>query len=203
MHFDLVKASIASLLVSERNEQLSLLATAGATQSDIDNNYDFNVFKDMFSFPDASQLPCVNLYNARGTFDSGKSYTDSKWHVYSLAVDIYSISTSEPDADADALASKRLDYLWAQTFQILGSEENWHKGLKDIIRSTKITSWEQKLIKTGGKDTAEAILAIQATLELQFEEPTEIFIGEALETLVASLEINDEFISPYVTVQIT
>ena len=203
MRFELVKASIASLLATERDEQAVLLATAGKTQAEIDNNYDFNVFKDMFALPDAGQLPCVNIYDKGGSFDPSKGYTDSKWHTYELAVDCYSISTAEPDSDADVLAAARLNYLWAQVFQILGSEEHWHKGLKDIVRTTRFTNWQQTIVTMGSNDTAEQILAVQANLELQFEEPTERVLGETLEEIVASLEIDDQFISPFVTALIS
>lgn len=207
MMFDLVKASIASLLVSERDNQLALLATAGKTQDELDNNYDFNVFKDLYRFPDAEDLPMVNIYNANGDFVSGKgkNYTDSKWHTYSLAIDCYSISTAEEALGggavrADKLAAARLDYLWAQVFQTLSAEENFYKGLQDVVRSATITNWTQKMVKFGGdEETAESILAVQAVLELQFEETTEIVTGETLEELVASLEIDDQYISPFYT----
>jgi len=201
MKFELVKASIASLLVAERNNQLALLAAPPYELSStvIDNDYDFNVFKDAFAVPDASELPCINVYNKDGAFDAGKGYTDSKWHTYNLAVDCYSISCAEPEADASKLASARLDYLWGQAFGILSSEENWHKGLKDIIRVARFTDWQQKIVVIGSDEAAEQILTIQSTLELQFEEPTERVSGEPLEELVASLEIDEQFISPFVT----
>lgn len=206
MYYSLVKSSIASLMASERNNQLQKLSDAGYDEDDIANNYDFNVFKDLYRFPDASELPMINIYNDNGSFDSNKSYIDSKWHVYRLAVDCYSVSTAEEDdlsVGADQLAAERLDYLWAQAFKTLNCEANFHKGLRDIIRGARFLSWEQKLVKVGSAESAESILAIQAVLELQFEEPTEITTGEQLELLVASLEIDDEYIDPFVRVQLT
>ncbi|MFI4894428.1 MAG: hypothetical protein ACIAQ0_13515 [Phycisphaerales bacterium JB058] len=203
MNYELVKASIASLLAAERDNQLALATTAGATDDQLANTYNFNVFTDLFALPDASQLPCVNLYNIGGDFDSGQGYTDSKWHVYNLAVDCYSISTAEPDDRADALSAARLDYLWSQVFATLGAEVNWHKGLRDVVRKARFVKWDQKMVGGGTNEVAEQILATQAILELQFEEPTEIVTGETLETIVASLEIDEQFISPFVTASIT
>jgi hypothetical protein len=203
MNFDLVKAALATLLATERDNQLTLLANAGTPQDEIDNDYYFNVVKDLFRLPDVEELPCVTIYNASGDFGTGmgKNYRGSKWHTYQVAIDCYSVSTAEDDARSDKLCAERLDYLWSQVFKSLMSEENFYVGLSSIIRNKEFRNWEQKTVRVGD-ETAETILAIQSTLELQFEEGVELITGEAFETLVTSLEIDDQFISPYVQVAI-
>ena len=203
MAYDLVKASIASLLLAERTNQIALLTTAGKTEEEIENDYYFNIFKDLYRLPDASELPAINIYNLGGEFNTGmgRSYTDSKWHTYRLAVDCYSVSCAEDGERADKLAAERLDYLMAQVFFTLGSEENFHKGLKDIVRTAKWLSWEQKKWDVG-EDSAEFILATQGIFELQFAENTQIVTGEPLETIVTNLEIDSQFLSPFITKQL-
>lgn len=204
MKYDLVKASIASLLLAERTNQIVLLGEAEKTETEIDNGYYFNVFKDLYHLPDASELPAINVYNAGGEFGTGmgKNYTDSKWHTYRMGLDCYSISCSEPGSEAYKLAAARLDYLFAQAFHTMNAQANFHKGLKTIVRTAKLLTWEQK--NWGVTDNpAEVILAIQSIFELQFNEPTEIVTGEPLEMLVASLEIDDQFLSPFIVKQLT
>ena len=200
MKYELVKASIASLFLTERTNQLALLAAAEISDDVIANDYYFNIFKDLYRLPDASELPAINIYNVGGDFGqgSGRNYLDSKWHTYRLAVDCYAVSCAEEDYSSDKLAAERLDYLFAQAHHILGSEENFHKGLKSIVRTSKMLSWEQKRWNQP-EVSAETFLSIQALFELQFEEPTEIVSGVPLEEIVASLEIDEQFISPFIT----
>lgn len=203
MYFDLVKASMATLLYNERVNQEALLALAGKTATEIDNDYFFNVYKDKFRLPDASFLPAVNIRNHEGNFGGpSPNIMAGKWHSYFLSVECYSISMAEPDEAADKLAADRLDYLWAQVFKTFESEENFHKGLEGIVRKARFTEWKQNKyeISESDSDTAQVILAIQAIYELQFEEPTEMITGDAFEELVADLEIDDQFISPFVTI---
>jgi len=204
MNFDLVKASMASILYNERLNQEALLATAGKTPTEIDNDYFFNVFKDKFRLPDVEYLPAVNIRNHRGDFGVGMSRNTlaNKWHSYYLSIECYSVSAAEPDEAADKLAADRLDYLWAQTFKTFESEENFHKGLRSIIRKSGFVSWEQHKyeVSEANSDTGEVILAIQGIYELQFDEQTEMITGDAFETLVASLEIEEQFINPFVTI---
>jgi hypothetical protein len=204
-------SSIASLLATERNNQAALATAAGKTETEISNNYYFNVFKDLYRFPDVSHLPMVNVYNARGDFDSAQSTTASKRHSYNLAIDCYVASTAEVDPSdanvsirADKLTAARLDYLWAQVWGTLMAEQNWHKGLRDLVRVARFTEWEQKRVSMGGEDDgAECVLGIQSILELQFDEKVEIITGEPLEQIVIDLEIDDQFISPFVTANIS
>ena len=155
----------------------------------------------VLAVPDAAQLPCVNIYNSRASFDSSKSYTDLKYHTYNLAIDCYSVSCAEPGERADFLSAARLDYLWSQVFLTLSAEENWFKGLSAVVKVARFTDWAQKIIDIGSKEAAAQVLAIQSTLELQFEEPTETVLGAPLEEIVTSLEIDDQFISPFITAQ--
>ena len=204
MRFELVKASMASLLATERNNQVAILQGQGMPAVEIDNNYYFNVFKDKFRLPDAAELPAVNIRNARGVFGAGSpNILSGKWHTYNVSIECYSISCAEPDEDADKLAAARLDYLFSQVFSTFESEENFYKGLSTIVRSARFLEWEQHQyeISESNTDTAEVILAVRAIYELQFEEPTEMITGDAFEELVASLHIDEEFISPFVTIQ--
>ena len=204
MNFDLVKASMATILYNEMQNQNTLLLADGKTAEEIDNNYFFNVYKDRYRLPDAAYLPAVNIRNHKGTFGvDSPNIMASKWHSYLLSIECYSISTAEPNEAADKLAADRLDYLWAQVFKTFESEENFHKGLRSIVRKARFLDWEQHKydIKGSDTDTAEVILAIQAIYELQFEEPTEMITGDAFEKLVASLEIDEQFISPFVTIE--
>ena len=206
MKYDLVKAAMASMLATERDNQLTLAAAAGKTEAEVANDYDFNVFKDLYRFPDASQLPAVNIRNHRGAFGQGSPNTmGTRWHGYQVAIECYGISTAEGDERSDKLAADRLDYLFAQVFHTFEAEENFHKGLNTIVRKASFEGWEQHKYEVGGseEDTAYSILAISAIYDLQFEEPTEIISGVAFEELVANLHIREEFISPFVTIDKT
>lgn len=202
MQFELVKAAMATMLAAERDAQLAKLVTAGKTDDEISNFYDYNVFKNRFRFPDTSELPAINIRNHSGKFGvgDGKNYLDSKWHSYLLSIECYSVSTAEPNASADELAAARLDYLFSQAWNTFEAETNFHKGLRSIVRRAGFLEWKQ-LAVDDNDSSAECIIAIQGIYELQFEEPTEMMTGEDFEELVASLEIDSQFIDPFVTVQ--
>lgn len=204
MYFDLIKASMASLLLNEQVNQEALAVADGKTATEIDNGYFFNVFKDKYRLPDASYLPAVNIRNMDWSYGEGMSDSilSSKWCTYRVSIECYSVSCAEPDEAADKLAADRLDYLWAQVFQTFESEANFDKGLSAIVKRAKFTSAEQNQYEVGvsNSDTAQIILAIQGIYELQFDEPTEMITGDDFEMLVASLEIDDQFISPFVTI---
>lgn len=181
------------------------------TDEYIDNNFYFNVFKDLYRLPDASELPAINIRNHSGKFGAGagKNYLSDKWHSYVVSIECYSISTAEGDSvsntRSDQLSAARLDYLFSQAWNTFEAEANFYKNsaLQSIVRKSGFQHWEQhKYPVTGsGTDTAETILAIHGIYELQFAEPTAMVQGVPFEEIVASLEIDEEFISPFVTVR--
>lgn len=218
MNFQLVKAAMATLLVNEMNAQVAAYEAAMTTPevgdpervySDeyIENNVAFNVLLDCYNLPDVSYMPLVNIRNAEGKFGvgAGKNYLDGKWHSYFLSVECYAASaaegTAEDNARADKLAAARLDYLMAQVFGAFEAEENFYKGIKDIVRKAGFVEWKQH--KVSKDDSAETILAISAIYELQFNEPVVKVQGTEFQQLVASLEVDSQFVSPFVTVNIT
>jgi hypothetical protein len=196
MRYALIKAKIATVLEEEMSSQVVIAAPEPV---------DFKVFTDRMTHPDASDMPCLNIYNDRGAYDRSRSYTDGMHHTYRLNLDLYAQSTQETDAQGDAvgdssqLACAILDYLHSQVYGILRSEHYFTDALLDFIQEAYFTEWVQFKVKD---DAAETVVAIRSTFELQFNEPTEIITGDELQQFVVDLNLNEKFISPFLTVNL-
>lgn len=209
MNFSLVRDAVCQLIANERNAQIELAKTSGATPEWISQTIDFTVYPKRFRFPDVSDMPCVYVYFNEIEFpESGQDIQENE-ALANLRLEYYTVGKAEHGrgndgaevliCTADENAEDRLNYLTAQLYKILCCEANVKKGTNGLVGHTRIKKWE-RIFSPEDKNSAETVLGAAFTLKLGFSEPTYYAQTHEIMEFYSTLEIQDEFIDPFVRV---
>lgn len=209
MKFSLVRDAICQLLKNERDAQEELARKTGADENWISQIIDFTIYPKRFRLPDVSDMPCVFVYFNEINFPEGGQDIFENSATGTLRVEYYATGISETGVDesgnkffirtADENAEDRLNYLTAQIYKILCNESNVRKGTNDIVSHTLIKKWE-RILTPEDKNTAETVLGAAFTFELGFDEPTYYVETQEIREFYTTLDIQEEFIDPFVRV---
>lgn len=203
MNFTIARDLICQHLANERENQKKLSLKAGAEENWVSQNIDFVIFPKRFRFPDVEDMPCVYVYFNEINFSESEQDAYNNEPDANLVLEYYTVglndeADSENERTADENAEDRLEYLTAQLYKILCSEEsNIYTATGKLITGLTVKSW--KRIKTPENDnTAGTILGAKIEFNVQFAEPTYYAKTYKIEELYISLNVNKEFISPFV-----
>lgn len=204
MTFSLISAALCQLLANERDEQIKIAKSQGYTKKWINQMIDFTVYPDSFHFPDMSQMPCVFVYFNEIDFPEDMQDIYENQAIANLQVDYYTVGKTEYDRSknilktADKNASFRLDYLTAQIYKILCSEEtNVYQGTNNLITNWKLKKWE-RIISPENDNTAASVLGGSFKFEVGFTESTYYAKTHTITELYTKLNIGDNYNSPII-----
>ena len=209
MNFSLARDAICQLLKNERDAQEELARKTGADENWISQIIDFTIYPKRFRLPDASDMPCVFVYFNELSFPEDDQDIFENGCLGNLRVEYYATGKAETDVDesgnkffvrtADENAEDRLNYLTAQIYKILCNESNVRKGTNDLVSHSTIKKWE-RILTPEEKNTAETVLGAAFTFEIGFNEPTYYADTHEVREFYFTLDIQDEFIDPFVRV---
>lgn len=209
MNMSLVRDAICQLLANERDKQIELARKSGADEEWIENTLDFTIFPKRFRYPSAEDLPCVYVYFNEGTFPGEEQDIYSNNFLGNLQVEYYAGGVNEIDEDeenidysliktADTNAEDRLNYLTAQIYKILCSEEtNVYKGTDGLVNSFSIAKWK-RILTTKETSPAESVLGAMFSFNVGIEEATYYTNTTQIKEFYTKLHIRDEFTPPII-----
>ena len=209
MAFSLVRDSICELLATERDNQERIALEKGYSQEQVFQELDFVIFPKRFRIPNVKDMPCVFVYFDRMEFPEDGQFPNENYAHGNLQVDYYCMgeSTTLTDSEtgdtmtipADSMAEDRLNYLSAQLYKILCSEENFCKGTKKIVSHVRLKSW-QRIITPEELNQAATVLGGSFSFEIGFNEPAYYNNAKVIKEFYTTLKIRDEFIDPFIRV---
>jgi len=209
MNFSLVRDAICQLLKNERDAQVELARKTEAGEKWISQIIDFTIYPKRFRLPDVSDMPCVFVYFNEMKFPESEQDVYENGCLGTLRVEYYTTGKAETGVDksgnkifirtADENAEDRLSYLTAQIYKILCNESNVRKGTNDLVVHSSIKKWE-RILAPDEKNTAETVLGAAFTFEIGFNEPTYYAETRKIQEFYFTLDIQDEFIDPFVRV---
>lgn len=204
MTFSLVRDALCQLLANERNEQIKIAKSQGYTKKWINQTIDFTIYPKSFRFPDMSQMPCVFVYFNEMDFPEDMQDIYENQAIANLQVDYYAVGKTEYDRNknilktADENAEDRMNYLTAQIYKILCSEEtNVYQGTDNLITNWKIKKWE-RIISPDDDNTAGSVLGGSFKFEVGFNESTYYAQTLTITEFYTKLKIGDEYKSPII-----
>lgn len=203
MRFTLVRDAICELLASERDNQITLLKEQGFSDFEISQKFDFTVYPKRYRFPDIDEMPCVFMYFTDMEFPTDEQDIFDNYAVAKFQVEYYTAGENEEDGinlfkTADESADDRLNYLTAQIYKTLCSEEtNVYKGTQNLVKSFTLKRWKRTQTPDEANE-ARTILGGLFEFEVGFDEPTYYTNTIDVEEFYKTLRVRDEFISPYV-----
>ena len=205
MNFTLVQASICELLAKERDKQEEIAFEKGFSEEYIHQNIDFTIYPKRFRIPDVQYMPCVFVYFDNLDFPTGEQSPSNNYALANLNVDYFCCGKAELCRDdsenffsisADDNAEDRLNYLTAQIYKILFSEQNYRKNTC-LVDHVKPKQW-QRIMAPNELNQAATVLGASFTCELGFNEPTILNDTIKIKELYINLDIRDEFLSPLI-----
>lgn len=204
MNFSLVQSAICQMLANERDNQIELAESGGATDEWINQSIDFTIFPKRFRVPDYSEMPCVYIYFDEMSFPENQQDAFENYALANLSVDYFAVGKNEIEngkiiKTADENADDRLNYMTAQIYKTFCAESNIKNATNDLVRHSVLRGW--KRIATPDDDnTAATVLGAQFNFELGFDEPTYYSNTIDVHEFFTSLHISDEYISPLVKI---
>ena len=208
MVFTLVRDSVCQLLANERDNQINLALAAGKTEEEIAGEIDFTIYPKRFRIPDVSEMPCVYVYFDRMEYPQDEQAINENYALGNLQIDFYCVGETTKTTDkegntvtitADANAEDRLNYLTAQLYKILFSEQNVCKGTNKVVNHIRLKSWQRILSPEELNQTA-TVLGGSFSIELGFNEPAYYNNIVKIKEFYTTLHIKEEFIDPFVRV---
>jgi len=208
MNFTLVRDAICQHLANVRDEQKQLARQQGKTEDWIKQNIDFTIFPKRFRFPDVEDLPCVYVYFNEGSFPENLQDIYENEFVGNLQVEYYAGGITETDptqtigqqiiATADGNAEDRLQYLTAQLYKTLCSEEtNVYKATNKLVNSFKPKQWK-RILTPKDVNSVESVLGAMFTFDVGINEPTYYANTVQINEFYTKLNIKEEFLNPFV-----
>ena len=201
MVFTLVRDSVSQLIADERDRQIELALAAGKTSEYIQDNIDFTVYPKRFRVPAVNDMPCVYVYFNRMDYPQELQATNENYALGNLIVEFYCCGESTTEATADENAEIRLNYLAAQLYKILCSEQNVYKGTNKVVTHNRLKSWQRILTPDELNQTA-TVLGASFEFELRFKEPAYYNDTVKIKEFYTTLHIKDDFIDPFVRVML-
>ena len=199
MAFTLVRDSVSQLIANERDEQIRLAIKAGKTNDEITDEIDFTVYPKRFRVPDVKDMPCVYVYFNRMDFPQELQATNENYALGNLIIEYYCCGESTDESTADENAEIRLNYLTAQLYKILCSEQNIYKGTNKIVTHNRLKSW-QRILTPDELNQAATVLGASFEFEIGFKEPAYYNDTVKIKEFYGTLHIRDEFIDPFIRV---
>ena len=207
MNFTLIRDAICQVLADCRDNQKELAADSGASDEWIDYTLDFTIYPKRFRYPDIAEMPCVFVYFTEMFFPENEQDAYENGAYGTLQIQYYACGKAETETDedgnttdktADEVAEDRLNYLTAQLYKILCSEEtNIYRGTNYYVKTWRLKSW--KRTETPEADnTVGTVLGAVFEFEVGYEEPTYYTQTNEIKDFYMTLEIQDEFIDPFV-----
>lgn len=207
MNFVLVRDYMATLIANERDQQLTLADQAGKTQEEIENNYYFDVYSALWRPLDNSDMPAIAVYVDNMNFPTDRQYGSQNYSETVFNIDCFAVGANGVDEfgevtiTAEQSADIRLNYMVSQAYKILFSETNWAKGAIGIVRVPLIIS-SYRIDEPELNNEGQVVLGYRLQLQLGFKEPTQMVTGVDIEQLYISLKIRDEYIDPFVNINL-
>ena len=154
-------------------------------------------------------MPCVFVYFDEMDFpEDGQDIYENFVHA-NLRIDYYAVGLVETGLNeeneieilkkAEENAEDRLNYLTAQLYKILCCEQNLKKGTNNLVTRTRIKKWK-RMPTPKGYESSGAVLAASFFLELGFLEPTYYCDTKEIMEFYTTLEIQDEYIDPFIKI---
>lgn len=208
MVFTMVRDSICQYLANERDNQERLALAAGKTQDEVLQEIDFTIYPKRFRIPDVSEMPCVYVYFSRIEYPQDEQAINGNYALANLQVDYYCCGQTTHKRNnngdkititADENAEDRLNYLSAQLYKILCSEQSVCMGTNKVVTHSRLKSW-QRIISPDELNQAATVLGGSFEFELGFDEPTYYNNLVEIREFYTKLGIKDEFIDPFVRV---
>lgn len=205
MNFTPIRDAICQHIANCRDNQIVIAQNAGLTELQIEQNIKFTVFPKRFRYPDVSEMPCVFVYFNEMTFPEDEQDIYDNAAMATLQVEYYAVGCDEVNdngeiVNADTNAEDRLNYLTAQLYKILCSEEtNVYKATNRLIKTFRVRSWK-RTTTPDADNTVGTVLGAVFEFEVGFDEPTYYTQTHKLEEFYTTLNIQDEYISPFVRV---
>lgn len=204
MNFSLIRDALCQLLANSRNNQKELAKHGGASANWVNQTIDFTIFPKRFRYPDIAEMPCVFVFFSEMFFPEEEQDFYENTALGTLQVQYYTCGKSEKkhkncimvNTTADEVAEDRLNYLTAQIYKILCSEEtNVYRGTNNLIKTWRLKSW--KRTETPDADnTVGTVLGAAFEFEVGFDEPTYYTQTTEIKEFYTTLDIQDEFIDP-------
>ena len=206
MNMTLVRDAICQHIVNIRESQKQLAITGGANDDWLLQTLDFVVFPKKFRFPNVEDLPCVYVYFNEGDFPEDEQDIYENQFVGKLQVEYYAGGINELDeeeeadeqviATADANAEDRLQYLTAQLYKTLSSEEtNVYQATNNLVNSFKPRQWK-RILTPREVNSLESVLGAKFEFDVGINEPTYYKNTNLIKEFYTTLNIKDEFIDP-------
>ena len=205
MNFTPIRDAICQHIANCRDSQIEIAQNAGMTENQIEQNIDFTVFPKRFRYPDVSEMPCVFVYFNEMVFPEDEQDIYDNVATAILQVEYYTVGCDEINnkgetIHADANAEDRLNYLTAQLYKILCSEEtNVYKATNRAIKTWRVRSWK-RTTTPDADNTVGTVLGAIFEFEVGFDEPTYYTQTHNLEEFYTTLNIQEEYISPFVRI---
>lgn len=200
MNFTIVRDAIVQHLVNVRDNQKQLAINSGATEEWVNQIINFIVFPKRFRFPDVEDMPCVFVYFNEMNFPEDEQDVYNNEVVGNLVVEYYAVGLNEETEEktADSNADDRLNYLTAQLYKILCSEEtNLYTATNRLIKGFRLKSWK-RVVSPENDNTAGTVLGAKFEFEVEFSEPTYYTNTTEIKEFYTKLGIRGENIDPFV-----
>ena len=213
MNFTLVRDAICQHIANERDNQIQLAQKSQAEENWIEQNIGFTIFPKRLRVPNVYELPCVYIYFNEATFPQSLQDIYANRLVGNLQVEYYAGGIAEIDESeeideqiivtADENAEDRLQYLTAQLYKILCSEEtNIFKATGGLVKSFGPKEWK-RVLSPRDINSVESVFGAMFNFEVEIDEPTIYANTFKVKEFYTSLDIKEEYISPLVKTILT
>lgn len=209
MAMTIVRDAICQLLASERDKQIKIAQAQGMSDDEIANLIDFVIYPKRLTFPDVSGMPCVFVYFNQVDFPADQQDIYENYAIANLQLEFYAAGKTETGRDSkgnkyiiktdEENAEDRLNYLSAQLYKILNCERNVSKGTDGLVTHSIVRKWE-RIKSPEDENSAVCVLGAAYTLELGFSEPTSYLEAAKIKELYMTLDIQDQYIDPFVRI---
>lgn len=209
MAMTIVRDAICQLLASERDKQIKIAQAQGMSDDEIANLIDFVIYPKRLTFPDVSGMPCVFVYFNQVDFPADQQDIYENYAIANLQLEFYAAGKTETGRDSkgnkyiiktdEENAEDRLNYLSAQLYKILNCERNVSKGTDGLVTHSIVRKWE-RIKSPEDENSAVYVLGAAYTLELGFSEPTSYLEAAKIKELYMTLDIQDQYIDPFVRI---
>lgn len=198
MNFSIIRDVICEHLARVRDNQIQLVRNKKYSEDKISQEYDFTIYPKRYRFPDISEMPCVYVLFNEISFPDDEQDAFEYPASGTLHIEYYAVGENTELLTADENASDRLEYLTAQIFKAICSEEtNIYKATKNLVKGFTAKHW--KRIQTPDEvNEARTVLGALLEFEVEFEEPTYYANTVKIKELYETLKIREEFISPLI-----
>ncbi len=206
MNYTIVKDAIASLLLNERDNQVSIAEAQGMSESDIYNLINFEVYSALWRPLSVDDMPAVSVYAESISFPTDRQYGDENWAEVIYNIDCFTVGQNAENEygeivkSAEQIADERINYLLSQVYKVLCGEANFYKNAKGIVKNPFVLSMTR--ISTPELENEKYVgLGKRLQFRLEMPEPTELLSLVEIKEIYIKLNVRDEVIDPFIRIK--